>query len=465
MFRRVCIPFIFLVLALTGAAELAIPAGVEAGESRRNLAILIGCCGALGVAAAVVVSASIARGLNRPLQDLVEATDRVGSADRPLRVLPDDPDEVATLGRTFNKMSTRLAARIAELEEDRHQLRAILSGMVEGVVALDSEQRVLFVNERAIQLLELATPPPVGRRLWEVVRQRALLDAVRKALEGSEPTREEITWDGVPGRSLTLHAARLVGSPPRGAVLVLHDTTELRRLERLRQDFVANVSHELKTPLSVIKACVETLLEGAADDASARGLFLQRIAEQSDRLHLLILDLLSLARIESGVELFQYRPVPVAGVVHAAVERHRTRAEARKQTLATGDGTAAAPPADEGPEVWADEEALEQILDNLIDNALKYTPEGGQVCVSWTLHEHQVCLEVSDTGIGIPAADLARVFERFYRVDKARSREMGGTGLGLSIVKHLAQAMHGSVRATSVLDSGSTFFVCLPRAG
>jgi two-component system phosphate regulon sensor histidine kinase PhoR len=337
--------------------------------------------------------------------------------------------------------------------------------MVEGVVALDAEQRVLFVNERASQLLELSAPPPVGRRLWEVVRQRALLDVVRKALEGPEPTREEITWSGVPGRSLTLHAARLAGPPPRGAVLVVHDTTELRRLERLRQDFVANVSHELKTPLSVIKACVETLVEGAAEDASARGLFLQRIAEQSDRLYLLILDLLSLARIESGVELFEYKSVPVASIVHACLERHQTRAEARKQTLAVGGPNGTPPPEDDSLAVWADEEALDQILDNLVDNALKYTPEGGQVRVSWTVADDQVCLEVSDTGIGIPATDLARVFERFYRVDKARSRELGGTGLGLSIVKHLAQAMRGTVRATSVPDQGSTFYVCLPRVG
>jgi two-component system phosphate regulon sensor histidine kinase PhoR len=242
-------------------------------------------------------------------------------------------------------------------------------------------------------------------------------------------------------------------------VLVLHDTTELRRLERLRQDFVANVSHELKTPLSVIKACVETLLDGAAEDASARGLFLQRIAEQSDRLYLLILDLLSLARVESGVEMFDFKAVPVSEVVHACLERHQTRAEARKQTLTAGTT------APEGLAVWADEEALDQILDNLVDNALKYTPEGGHARVSWGVADGQVCIEVADTGIGIPGSDLARIFERFYRVDKARSRELGGTGLGLSIVKHLAQAMHGSVRATSIPGEGSTFFVCLPVAG
>jgi two-component system phosphate regulon sensor histidine kinase PhoR len=463
MFRRVCAPFLFLVLALVGAAELSVVAGLDDGEVRRKVSFLIASCGALAAAGVVALSASLTRALNRPLLDLTEAARKVGGADGPPRVPVADPDEVAALGRTFNSMSARLGSRIAELEEDRHQLRAILSGMVEGVVALDAEQRVLFVNERATQLLELAAPPPVGRRLWEVVRQRALIDVVRKALDGPEPTREEIAWAGAAGRSLTVHAARLAGPPPRGAVLVLHDTSELRRLERLRQDFVANVSHELKTPLSVIKACVETLVEGAAEDPGARGLFLQRIAEQSDRLYLLILDLLSLARIESGVELFEFKAVPVAGVVRACLERQRTRAEAHKQSLTVGDAAGGAP--DDGEvAVWADEEALDQILDNLVDNARKYTPEGGHVRVTWAAAGDEVCLEVADTGIGIPASDLPRVFERFYRVDKARSRELGGTGLGLSIVKHLAQGMQGSVRATSTPGTGSTFFVCLPRS-
>jgi two-component system phosphate regulon sensor histidine kinase PhoR len=287
---------------------------------------------------------------------------------------------------------------------------------------------------------------------------------VRRALEGPEPTREEINLAGTAGRSVTVHAARLAGPPPRGAVLVLHDTSDLRRLERLRQDFVANVSHELKTPLSVIKACVETLQEGAADDARARATFLSSIAEQSERLHTLILDLLSLARIESGVEVFEFKELPVADVVRACLERHRTRAETRKQSL-SAEGPDQAAELREGICVWADPEALDQILDNLVDNALKYTPEGGRVCVRWAETNAQVCLEVTDTGIGIPAADLNRVFERFYRVDKARSREVGGTGLGLSIVKHLTQAMHGSVRADSTLGEGSTFSICLPKAG
>jgi two-component system phosphate regulon sensor histidine kinase PhoR len=244
----------------------------------------------------------------------------------------------------------------------------------------------------------------------------------------------------------------------------------------MRQDFVANVSHELKTPLSVIKACVETLVEGAAEDPQHRATFLRQIADQSDRLHALILDLLSLARIEGGTEILQFQEVALAPLVAACLERHRTRAEAKKQTLeavnseqrtegSKGDtsllATAHCPLL---TAAWADEEAVQEILENLVDNAVKYTPEGGSIRVHCFAEDGQVCLQVEDSGIGIPEQDLPRIFERFYRVDKARSRELGGTGLGLSIVKHLAQAMHGSVGVSSQVGKGTTFTVRLPGA-
>jgi signal transduction histidine kinase len=236
------------------------------------------------------------------------------------------------------------------------------------------------------------------------------------------------------------------------------DRRRFRRLETVRQEFVANVSHELKTPLAVIQAAVETLLDGAADDPEARTAFLGQIGEQGHRLHALIQDLLSLARIESGEATLDPRPVPVGPAVVACIDRHRARAAAKGLTI-----EADVPPDRHDPVAQVDEEALDQILDNLVDNAVKYTPGHGSVHVSWRVEGGDVEIDVTDTGIGIPAADLDRVFERFYRVDRARSREMGGTGLGLSIVKHLVQAMHGRVSAESVPGRGSTFTVLLPR--
>jgi two-component system phosphate regulon sensor histidine kinase PhoR len=245
-----------------------------------------------------------------------------------------------------------------------------------------------------------------------------------------------------------------------GAVIVLHDTTELRQAERLRQDFVANVSHELKTPLAVIKSSIETLVDGAVEEPESRHLFLQQIVREADRLEELIKDLLSLARIESGHLRLEPQAIPLERAISECLERHHPRAESKTLTLVEK------PPKDGPPDlaVWADPDALRQVLDNLVDNAIKYTPNGGRITIRWSGTADTVSFEVEDTGVGIPAADLPRVFERFYRVDKARSRAVGGTGLGLAIVKHLVQAMKGQVRATSTVGKGTTFRVTLPRA-
>lgn len=409
--------------------------------------------------AALLLAFALARRTARPIDELTEGAEKIAAGAFGHRVYAISRDEVGTLAAAFNRMSERLATQFAQLEEDRQQLRTILSGMVEGVIALDAEQRVVFANERAARLLDLSPQAASGRKLWEVVRQRPLQEVVERALAQPEPCRDELSWAGSPPRQLTVHAARLPGAPPRGVVLVLHDTTELRRLERLRQEFVANVSHELKTPLAVIRACVETLAEGAADDREARERFLGRIGEQAGRLHALILDLLSLARVESGEEAFEMAAVPLGSAVGACLERHRARADAKGQRL-----EAVAPEPGGDVAAWADAEAVGQILDNLVDNAVKYTSDGGTIRVGWRVEGAQVCLTVQDTGIGIPEQDLPRIFERFYRVDKARSRELGGTGLGLSIVKHLTQAMHGQVEAVSKSGQGTTFLVRLPKA-
>jgi len=449
MFRRLLAAFTLLAFATIGGAALV--ARLAPGHPTLGLACVLG----LSLALAAWLSASLAWHFAQPLDELLGAVEKMADGPGQARVYPPGQHEASLIGQTFNRMSERLGRRVAALEEDRQQLRAILGGMVEGVVALDATQRLLFANERARELLELGGTPPVGRPLYEVVRSRQLLDAVQAALASAEPHRVEVAYGGPTPRSLAVHAARLPGPPPRGAVLVLHDTTELRRLERLRQEFVANVSHELKTPLSVIKACVETLLDGAIDDMQHRGRFLERVAAQAERLHALILDLLSLARIESGAEMLDFESVQLRLAALDAVGRHQPRAEARRQSLELEPGG-------EDVEAWADEEAVHHILDNLLDNAVKYTPDGGAIRVRVWREDGQGRVEVRDDGIGIPAADLPRVFERFYRVDKARSRELGGTGLGLSIVKHLLQAMQGAVSAASEAGAGTSFVVTLP---
>ncbi len=418
---------------------------------------LLGAISLASGLAALLLIVWRARQITEALQELKRGAESLAAGSYGFKVYNHSSYEGSELVRTFNQMSEHLAQQITLLEEDRQQLRMILSGMIEGVIALDADQHILFANERGVQLLGLPPQQTAGRKLWEVVRRRALQDVVQRALAGPEPHHEELLWNGPQAKSLTVYAARMPGPPPRGAILVLNDISELRRLERLRSEFVANVSHELKTPLSVIKACIETLMDGAIDDLEHRGPFLSRIAEQADRLHALILDLLSLARIESGAEAFTMEAVPLEPIVAGCLSRHRARATTKNQTLEDGEaGTEAV--------AWGDQEAIHQILDNLVDNAVKYTPEGGRIRVRCFTQGDLACLETSDDGIGIPEQDLPRIFERFYRVDKARSREMGGTGLGLSIVKHLVQALQGTVQAQSQIGKGTTFLVRLPRA-
>ena len=429
----------------------------------------------LVIAAATIVTVSVfpayvlARRFTRPIAELTAGARRLAAGEFGLTVPEGSSRETAALAQTLNRMSAELARSFQNLEQDREQLRTILSGMVEGVVAFDANQRILFANDRAAQLLEFSSEHAVGRKLWELIRQRAVQEAALRGLNGDGPYREELDWRGESDKSLAVYIAKLPvpataeggARAQGGAVMVLHDISELRRLERLRREFVANVSHELKTPLANIKSSVEVLLDGAAEEPATRGLFLAEIDQQANRLDMLVADLLSIARVESGEGRLEPETVPVEDAVHACLDRHRTRAEAKGLRL-DGVALAGCPP---GLSVWADEEALAQILDNLVDNAIKYTPAGGQITARWEAQPQVVCLEVADTGAGIPARDLPRVFERFYRVDKARSREMGGTGLGLAIVKHMVQAMQGQVRVTSAEGQGTTFRVCLPRSG
>jgi two-component system phosphate regulon sensor histidine kinase PhoR len=334
--------------------------------------------------------------------------------------------------------------------------------MNEGVVAVDSRRRLLFANEAAERLFGLGTGS-VGRLVAELVRSPRVQEAVDLTLAGPGTHRTELVLSGTEGRAtmgprnLSVQGTPLPGSPPPGAVLVFHDVTDLRRLERMRQDFVANASHELKTPLASIKAYTETLMDGALDDTAVNLRFLGQIDEQADRLNQLIQDLLSLARIEAGASAFHHAPLRLGPVVRKIAEAHRSRAEAKGLTYVLNL------PAGEGPLVRADDEAVRQILDNLIDNAVKYTPERGRIVVDFRSGPESALLEVKDTGIGIPRDDLPRVFERFYRVDKARSRELGGTGLGLSIVKNLVVSLGGRVTVESRVGEGSTFRLELPR--
>jgi two-component system, OmpR family, phosphate regulon sensor histidine kinase PhoR len=392
-----------------------------------------------------------------PVADITKAANAIAGGDYQHRIYVASRDELGSMASTLNRMSQALDTRMTQLTESHERQATVLGGMIEGVIAVDQRQRIVFANAAAGRLFNFRPVAAEGRRLLEVVRNHELDAAVNAAVTTRQPQRLETVRDGADKLSVAIQATPLAGNPCPGVVLVMHDTTELRRLESLRRDFVANVSHELKTPLSSIKAYAETLRNGALGDRETAVKFVERIQEQTDRLHNLIIDMLSLARIESAQEVFNIESVAVREVVEACLVAQRPAAEA-KQIELRADAEAAP------CSVRADREGLREILDNLVDNAIKYTGDGGRVVIGWRENESEAVIVVEDTGIGISEEDLSRVFERFYRVDKARSREMGGTGLGLAIVKHLAQSFGGGVSARSESGKGSTFEVVLPLA-
>lgn len=398
-----------------------------------------------------------------PLDNVTRAVEQLATTDAPFELPMDLPAYPERLVTSFRAMSRRVTARITELEQWREsldqnnqQLAIVLEAMVEGVIALDAQERILLANTAAIRLLDLKPQGLTGRPLWEVVRLPKVQELVRQTQLEGDQQRIEIE---VPRTQSTLAAvmSRLPGEPSSGAVIVLHDVTDLRRLENLRREFVSNVSHELKTPLAAISAYSETLLDGALEDAEISRSFVSRIGEQADRLHTLILELLELGRMESDEHAFELKSIDVGAVLVECIDEHQDVAKSKSLRL---EMTAPA------ESIWglADLEGLRTIADNLLDNAINYTPTGGRISVRWRREEDWIVFEVEDTGVGIMKENQARIFERFFRVDRARSREVGGTGLGLSIVKHLCQVFGGQVKVTSQLGKGSTFTVRLRAA-
>jgi two-component system phosphate regulon sensor histidine kinase PhoR len=427
--------------------------GAQAAEASRLIWGLVGSI----FLCVFVLSAWIAGQVMRPLATLGEAAAAIAQGDYQHRAYVPNRDELGALAQMWNRIGQELHQRLTQLSQSHDRHAAALGGMIEGVIAVDERQRIVLANKAAGRLLDFRPAAVEGRPLLEVVRSHAIDQAVSAAIATRTAQRIELGQEGVDRLVADVHVAPLPGDPCPGVVLVIHDTGELRRLESLRRDFIANVSHELKTPLSAIRACAETLRDGALDDRDAGQRFLARIEEQSDRLHRLILDMLSLARIESGQQAFEIEPVDVGEVAMACADSHRRAAEAKRIHLAIEPDLPYC-------RVQADREGLREILDNLVDNAVKYTPEGGSIWLRWRVNGRLAQIDVADTGIGIGEKDRRRVFERFYRVDRARSRELGGTGLGLAIVKHLAQSFGGSVGVESERGQGSTFSVELPLA-
>ena len=341
--------------------------------------------------------------------------------------------------------------------DNQAQVAALLDSMSEGVLVLDTTHRIRLINRVLQDDFNLSGPIP-GRPLIEIFRIPELQDLVARVGDTMTETHIQLRTSQGEQRTFHTHATLYRNSQgvPQGTILVFHDLTRLKRLENLRQEFVANVSHELRTPLSMIKGCVETLLHGAKDDPAARDRFLQIIERHSDRLTFLIEDLLILSQLESGRVEFNFQPLDLALLVKRVLDDLSVKAAQHRVAL---DNQV---PADIA--VHADANRLQQVFFNLVENAIKYGRGDGKVTVGTSPGgENQVTVWVKDDGPGLPPEAVGRVFERFYRADKARSREQGGTGLGLAIVKHIVQAHHGRVWVESQLGQGATFYFTLPR--
>jgi two-component system phosphate regulon sensor histidine kinase PhoR len=337
-------------------------------------------------------------------------------------------------------------------------MAAILSGMVEGMVAIDREERILLINNAAERILCMAGEACVGKRIWEATRVREVCDALNDAMRDEQVTIGEARIASPQDEAVI----QLIATPFHdaqnnlaGALVVLHDVSELRKLETVRRDFIANISHELKTPLAAIKGLVETLIDDKEMDAETHDRFLDKIQKQSSRLATLVSDLLTISKLESDDSTREFRTLDIREPLSESLRAMVAVAQSKRLTL--NHEIPDAPVT-----VTGEPESLRELADNLVGNAVKYTPAGGKVNVTLRAENGWAILDVEDTGIGIAPGDQSRIFERFYRVDKARSRELGGTGLGLSIVKHVALSHGGSVSLKSTLGEGSDFRVLIP---
>ncbi len=419
---------------------------------------LVGFGGVVAALVALIIGAFVARRVTAPLVSMTTAAEAIAAGEYGRRVPAASNDEIGALAGAFNRMAAQLESRLATITEDRSKLLTILGGMVEGVIAVDGEQRIVHLNAAAGRILHVTPGETLGRPVWEVTRVRQVRTAFERVLRGAGEVTEEVQLEvGGEERTVQLHAARLVSGQDVlvGAVLVLHDVTELRRLETVRRDFVANVSHELKTPITAIRGLVDTIVDDPDMPASVRRDFERKIQRQSERLALLVTDLLTLARLESAEGVLEAEPLDLGEIVRRSAGNFRAAA-ADKGLVFTVDV-----PGDQVT-VSGDPDALELMLNNLLDNAVKYTLAGGTVTVRLHRENDTAVLEILDTGIGIGKEHHDRIFERFYRVDLARSRELGGTGLGLSIVKHICWAHGGQVGLDSALGAGTTFHVRIP---
>jgi two-component system phosphate regulon sensor histidine kinase PhoR len=406
----------------------------------------------------LILNILASRRLSKPIEEITQAAKAISAGDFNIKVYSDGKvKELETLGRAVNTMSSEIRKRVWEITQEKETLNTILKSMSDGVMVVGNQGKILLIN-RVLEKLFDYLQDTRGKPPVEVIRSAELQDGVMKVLETGESFSMELTVTTPDSdKVFAVTATRLMpGGKTEGAVAVFHDITELKRINKVRKDFVANVSHELRTPLTSIKGYAETIYHGKMDDMAKAQSFSEIILKHANRLSSLVEDLLSLTKLESEQSTPSKRDINLKEVLDAAVLVVKPVAEKRHLEIHT----------DQVPQnliAWADRNQISQALINLLDNAVKYTQKNGMITVTGKETADEIQVTVKDTGIGIPREDIDRIFERFYRVDKNRSRDMGGTGLGLSIVKHIIQGHGGRVWAKSRIEEGSEFTFSLPK--
>jgi two-component system phosphate regulon sensor histidine kinase PhoR len=432
----------------------------EINEALFYLYMKVVAGGIFAALVAAIIGIAASRRISRPIVEMRKGTKHFASGDFAEKLQIPDIGELAGLADMLNQMAENLDEKIRLITHERNERELILSSMQEGLLAIDVDGRILTLNRAAEQMFGIRLPEASGRPLLEVIRNIDLRRFIAGCIHDEKPSEGEIVLRGPEERFLQVHGSILRNAKGShlGTLVVLNDITRLRRLENIRKEFIANISHEIKTPVTSIKACVETLRDEGMTDPSAINRFLQILANQTDRLNRIVDDLLTLSRVEWLEEKrqIQLQEVNLHDLLHAVIEESRERSSARGVELVLQ--------CDPDFSASVDPQLLEQAVENLLNNAIKYSNEGGTVTIQASRSDTEIIIQVIDHGCGIAREHLSRIFERFYRVDKDRSRQSGGTALGLAIVKHIAKAHGGSVRADSLPGKGSTFTLHLPAS-
>lgn len=460
LFWRIAARFLVLVIGLV--------AGLYLYLARTQCVEVPGCLGravlvaaAVGAAGVVLLSWTMSRRMSRSLADVTGVARRIAAGDTTARVLATRPDEVGDLIRAFNDLVDGQRTRIENLTEDRRQFSAVLDHMADGVLITDQTGTVTLINPAACRLLNTTEREALGRLFAAVVRHHHLISLWQRCRDEGREQVEALELS--PSLFLQTVVTPFPHRETAGYVVIFQDLTQVRRLQVMRRDFVSNLSHELRTPLASLRAVVETLQDGALADPPAAERFLRQAENEVNTMTQMVDELTELSQIESGQVRLRLVPAAVASLVEVPLERLRPQAERAGVTLSS-DVPSDLPP------VLVDVERIQQVVTNLLHNAVKFTPPGGSIRLSAVENEatngraRQVVIDVRDTGIGIPREDVTRVFERFYKSDRARTRGSGGTGLGLSIARHLVEAHGGRIWVKSKVGKGSTFSFTLPLA-